>query len=799
MKTLRRTLCLVLALALSFSVVAGAASYDKYADAEAAAASKYAEAVDVVIGLGIINGTDGNKLDLDGTLTRAQAAKILCYLTIGEEAAEELIATNTAFSDVDASHWASKYIGYAAYMGYLAGSDGKFSPEDQVTGFQLAKMVLNARGYGISKNDKGETVNAYVGDYWTTAITLDANKAGVKLFTGLTGVKMNNALTRAQAMQMVFNAIEATPDTDSTVFAGYEVAKEETDVVDSYGRDGYYWYVVGDTDKTAVSGNYFESADYVYTASAAITAADLVAAYNKAQGLEKAEDEDKYTGSFSDVKAGYVVEFAVDAEAKTLTEITRYFYKIDTVANVATTAEASGDHKGAYKIDIAAGADTYTDVVSLKKGDIIVVPYVNATAVYADAKVATPVVAKISEIAADGSVLVAGGIKYNTNDAVANTTALEGAVAVTTALGFENTYNLYITPAGTVAGVTVYEEAAPAYTTAIAWLLDSQAQAYGDSSETDLIGNVSGDTTKAAVVLKIVDFKGNTKLLNVAIELNEDGDDYVYAGTDAITLAGEDEDLAVVGSEQGEVAEMFVEYYLDANGNAVIVAFYDDFAEIEEYAGAAYSIAGATANSKTVLNVIRMAEDDEGNVTYTAESFTGYKTFPVITTGIAYVNITADANVIYALALAEEVEETETVDAIAYCKAVGNLTAGGYAYTFVVDGKEVTYYNASNEAAEAGKFYKDLEVSTDGKNVFTEQDAEVVEAVVVSDTIDANYFVTEGGNIVEYAKNTTLINLTEEAVSAIAEGLVVVVFETATDSEGVVTDMLIFVTAVDAE
>lgn len=65
MKTLKKTLCLVLALVMVVGTLAFAASADvakpvdnfaNYKDAETAKASAYAEAIDVNLGLGIIKG-----------------------------------------------------------------------------------------------------------------------------------------------------------------------------------------------------------------------------------------------------------------------------------------------------------------------------------------------------------------------------------------------------------------------------------------------------------------------------------------------------------------------------------------------------------------------------------------------------------------------------------------------------------------------------------------------------------------------------------------------------------------------
>lgn len=76
----------------------------------------------------------------------------------------------------------------------------KFDPEAKVTGVQFAKMLLCALGY------KAE-IEGYTGTDYTIAVARDANKND--LFDGLSIVTSAN-LTREQAAQMAFNALEAT-------------------------------------------------------------------------------------------------------------------------------------------------------------------------------------------------------------------------------------------------------------------------------------------------------------------------------------------------------------------------------------------------------------------------------------------------------------------------------------------------------------------------------------------------------------------------------------------------------------
>ena len=121
MKTLKKTLCLVLALVMAFSLmsVASAANLDGYTDADKVGAA-YEEAVDVLLGLGIVNGMSATEIAPEGYYNRAQAAKIATYLAVGPTVAEMLPA-GESFTDVPTTHWAAKYIAYCAEKGILNG------------------------------------------------------------------------------------------------------------------------------------------------------------------------------------------------------------------------------------------------------------------------------------------------------------------------------------------------------------------------------------------------------------------------------------------------------------------------------------------------------------------------------------------------------------------------------------------------------------------------------------------------------------------------------------------------------
>ena len=195
MKTVKKalSLALVLVMALSFATLVSAKSVTEYADASGIT---YGEAVDTLTGLGILNGYDNGNFGPQDKLTREQAAKIITYLLIGAEAAQNLKTSATSFSDVPADRWSAPYIQYCAARGIVNGiGGGLYAPEYYVTGAEFAKMLLGGLGYG--KN--GE----YVGDDWSINVLVDAQNLGILTL----GVNYLEPATREQVAQYAFNAI----------------------------------------------------------------------------------------------------------------------------------------------------------------------------------------------------------------------------------------------------------------------------------------------------------------------------------------------------------------------------------------------------------------------------------------------------------------------------------------------------------------------------------------------------------------------------------------------------------------
>ena len=139
MCNLKKILALVLAFACAFTMFASAAFTDS-ADIKVDA-----EVVDTLVALGVVNGYDDGSFKPNGTVTRAEMAKMIYVLRTGNSDASAYNDDKTSFTDIG-SHWARGYIKYCQSLGIIAGkSNTKFCPNDKVTAQEAAKMLLVTR------------------------------------------------------------------------------------------------------------------------------------------------------------------------------------------------------------------------------------------------------------------------------------------------------------------------------------------------------------------------------------------------------------------------------------------------------------------------------------------------------------------------------------------------------------------------------------------------------------------------------------------------------------------------------
>ena len=211
----KKVLSLVLCVAVMLSVMvlgAGAAFSDQDQ-------IENTEAVNMCSALNIIGGYEDGSFHPERNIKRSEITKMICVALNGGK--EPNVSTNVVptFNDVrgTSAEWAEGYIESCVAQGIVSGvGGGRFAPDGNVTGTQLAKMLLVSLGY--NSDNEGFTGNA-----WETNVNVRAAQKG--LYAGLESLDTSSAVTRDQAAQMVWNAMNA-----------YEVEYKTTIVTDENGQ-----------------------------------------------------------------------------------------------------------------------------------------------------------------------------------------------------------------------------------------------------------------------------------------------------------------------------------------------------------------------------------------------------------------------------------------------------------------------------------------------------------------------------------------------------------------------------------
>ncbi|MCI7473831.1 MAG: S-layer homology domain-containing protein [Clostridiales bacterium] len=559
MRNLKRTLSLALAgvMLMGMMVIgAGAASKD-FTDA---GDIKNVEAVDVMVALGVLEGGDKGDFQPNSILTREQAAKIICYLLLGEEAAEKLATSGAVFSDVAADRWSAPYIGYCVNLGILAGDgSGHFFPEGKLTGAAFAKMLLVALGYDPK-------IENYTGSAWTINVAADAIEAGISP----KGLVLTNELSRQDAAQMAYQTLTATMvkydnkgiDIDfgtgsgsvsvgastaepvkATKAGGYLTVEKDNDEYvqfcekyfsdltlnakgeDAFGRPANVW-----TYEKDEVGTYAKAADASYTDAVKSGTLYTDLGLSKTTPATVVADGGSDTTTFSIEKSnstktggkGVLTEAYVDADKNvTLVQINTY---VGQVSKVATADDVKKDEKPYIEIDGLSNVvygGKFETAVEYAEDDIVLYTYDKS-----EKKVMSVALAeKVEDLeltSTTGSTkFVAGGTTYEYNA----TAAVYGG-------RLKDSINVYLDTNGYVVYVEKYEAGSTNY----AFVLDTKQNNDGwngskNTYEAKLL------LTDGSVVVVDTDKKKATENTFVSYTV-DDNDVYTLTAKDKTSTAG---------------------------------------------------------------------------------------------------------------------------------------------------------------------------------------------------------------------------------------------------------------------
>ena len=804
MRTLKKTLCLVLCLAMMAGLCCVAASAD-FNDAEEIVNK---EAVDVLTGIGVINGIeqeDGTfNFDPNGTLTRAQACKIITFL-LGDED----LGGTCNFTDCQ-GHWAEGYIAYCANAKIVAGyGDGTFGPDAKLTGAAWAKMLLCALGY------KAENENM-VGADWEISVAKLAKKTG--LINGIEKFDGSAEISRDEACLLAFNALNI-PMVDYysngvTIKTGdVEIVTGETLHVtgdylgdnfklvkadgtlnkvadnDEYGYAYYEYYKTTDTLKKAPLSEKYYTDTVVAEFVGKTTEKQIAAKLGLKADLEDVEYWENGEAGTEDLDIDSTSTYIYDDEALTVVKTAANTYKFieidedfECVTAVAKKAETTGDNAGKYKVTFSDGEEIYAEKDAYKVGEYYLIvwnwdTYDTSAKVFdiLSIKLAEKVTGKVTALASNGSYIKVDNVQYN----VPYSYTL-GGYDVTPDVNGE--YDFYLFSNGTVAEVTApaaptVEEVAESVIYVV-----SRASKAGKATGTDLYGKT--DAVMGVEQVQVIDIAtGAVSVVNTALALDKYGNTvylnkYGKATTD--TLVDTSGAVVPVGG--------FYMYTALEDGTYVFNSELTDTNALSLVKGNADVGLGKTklATAATVVTKVITKVDAYGALSASISTTTGYANFPQTAAepATAWYVTNAAGTQITAIFYQEGYVAPVTKTYGLYLGA-GEVVTGGVMQKFYQDGEVVEYLQKTGEgsALTAGALY-DLSVQT-GALVFGSGKTAIVDPAVSDtynlaqwvDVVDSAYFMRNVGSsaVWYYADNCTVV----EAQYA-ADGTTIIGYEEGT-------------------
>lgn len=171
--------------------------------------------IEIISGLGLMNGYDDGTFLPDNTMSRAEFAQVIANIYesgddaeaawkeqfFKDENEETSLVTKFSegekeiFSDVPSSHWAFNVINTVYGLGLMTGvSETEFDPESTITVDQAYKVMICLLGYRPKAIVKG----GYPAGYRRTAVELGLSS----------GIKSTDKITRGDVARMLYNALD---------------------------------------------------------------------------------------------------------------------------------------------------------------------------------------------------------------------------------------------------------------------------------------------------------------------------------------------------------------------------------------------------------------------------------------------------------------------------------------------------------------------------------------------------------------------------------------------------------------
>ena len=375
MRNLKKVLSLVLCVAMMLSVMVMSTGATSFTD-EDKVSDNYAEAVEVLTGMGVIKGDDNNAFRPQDSITRAEVSTLIYRAATADvnNGHPGLTAGANLFTDVSEDDWFAGYVNYCADAEYVKGyEDNTFRAANDVTGYEVLAMILRAVGY-----DKN---NEFTGLSWTIQVASTATK--LNMLENLDdSVSLAAPATREVVAELIFQAIQVDK-VDYIPALGYQNAWGEASIgedefglaltentADVWGRPSDTWNYDTGNEETVIEK------DAMATYTVATTECDIA----EAVGLEKTANVTTYTNGEVNEGSDTINPLATTHKLGAQGQLMELYDaddngKVDTIvyidtllASVVDVKDATFDANGHTKTEativlkIYDGDDTYTQV-----------------------------------------------------------------------------------------------------------------------------------------------------------------------------------------------------------------------------------------------------------------------------------------------------------------------------------------------------------------------------------------------------------------------------------------------------
>lgn len=188
---MKKVLSIVLSLVMVLCMVPTMAFADTAAYSDIAGTDCEAS-VELLKELGVVDGYEDGTYQPEGTVTRAEMAKLIVT-----QLGLKPTSSTTAFTDMAGASWAIPYVGYAESLNIIKGrGDGTFGPNDPVSYDEVITMIVRAIGYT-------EACNEMQGN-WPAVFVQKANELGILKKIATTG---DGGANRGDVAIMLANAL----------------------------------------------------------------------------------------------------------------------------------------------------------------------------------------------------------------------------------------------------------------------------------------------------------------------------------------------------------------------------------------------------------------------------------------------------------------------------------------------------------------------------------------------------------------------------------------------------------------